>query len=73
MDSLTESHQADISYAELLEARAAEKARQISIENETRLALEATETARIKQEKAEIEAKTPELITPDPIDSETLN
>ena len=73
MDSLTESHQADISYAELLEARAAEKARQIRIENEARLALEAAETERIKQEKAEIEANAPELTTPDPIDSESLH
>ena len=78
MDSLTESHQADISYAELLEkksleARAAEEARQISIENEARLALEAAETERIKQEKAEIEANAPELTTPDPIDSESLH
>ncbi len=77
MDSLTESHQADNSYAEYiekkrLEARAAEKARQIRIENEARLALEAAESERIKQEKAEIEANASELTTPDPIDSETL-
>ena len=78
MDSLTESHQADISYAELLEkksleARAAEEARQIRIKNEARLALEAAETERIKQEKAEIEDNAPELTTPDPIDSESLH
>ncbi len=77
MDSLTESHQADNSYAEhiekkRLEARAAEQARQIRIENEARLALEAAEAERIIQEKAEIEANAPELTTPDPIDSETL-
>ncbi len=77
MDSLTESHQADNSYAEYiekkrLEARAAEKARQIRIENEARLALEAAESERIKQEKAEIEANASELTTPDPINSETL-
>ncbi len=75
MDSLTESHQADNSYAEYiekkrLEARAAEESRQIRIENEARLALEAAESERIKQEKAEIEANAPELTTPDPIDSE---
>ena len=72
MDSLTESHQADISYAELLEkkrleARAAEEARQIRIENEARLALDAAETERSKQEKAEIEANTPELTTQIPL------